>query len=189
MSGFLSVLLPVRNVQGTLADTVHEILELVSECTKDFELLIIDDGSTDATSEVITEITRAYPQVRAVCLVRSQGRESVLRQALLFSRGELVLLYEEEGGLPLAEIARAWKAAPGKPRLLPADASTGRSATGSVRFEGVHASSGKTAPGFSRKRGFRLVDRRTMGLWDADSRPAEPNFLQRERARRMVPEP
>ena len=44
MSSFLSVLLPVKNVQGTLAATVHEILELVSECTKDFELLIIDDA-------------------------------------------------------------------------------------------------------------------------------------------------
>ena len=63
----LSVLLPVKNAQATLAATVQEILDVAADLSEQFELLIIDDGSSDATSEIATELTQNYPQVRAVC--------------------------------------------------------------------------------------------------------------------------
>ena len=78
----LSVLLPVKNAQSTLAPTVHRILDVVSELSEQIELLIIDDGSADATSEVAIDLTRHYPQVRAICQGRSLGREAAIRSAL-----------------------------------------------------------------------------------------------------------
>ena len=64
MARSLSVLLPVKNAQSTLAPTVHKILDVVSELSEQIELLIIDDGSADATSEVAMDLTRHYPQVQ-----------------------------------------------------------------------------------------------------------------------------
>jgi glycosyltransferase involved in cell wall biosynthesis len=105
----LTVLLPVKNAQSTLVTTVHEILDVVSELSERIELLIIDDGSADATSEVATELSRHYPQVRMVCHGRSLGREAAIRTGLQETTGEVVLIQEEERGRPLDEIVRKWK--------------------------------------------------------------------------------
>jgi len=100
------VLLPVKNAQSTLAPTVHKILDVVSEISEQIELLIIDDGSADATSEVAVELTRHYPQVQAICQSRSLGKEAAIRSALQKSTGEIALIHEEELGTPLDEIAK-----------------------------------------------------------------------------------
>ena len=109
MSRSVSVLLPVKNAQSTLAPKVHKILDAVSELSERVELLIIDDGSVDATSEVAIELTRHYPQVRAICQGRSLGREEAIRSALLRSTGEIALIMEEERGTPLDEIVKTLK--------------------------------------------------------------------------------
>ena len=48
----LTVVLPVYNGESRLRKSVNEILELASELTSKFGVLIIDDGSNDATNEV-----------------------------------------------------------------------------------------------------------------------------------------
>ena len=109
MARSVSILLPVKNAQSTLAPTVHKILDVVSEISEQIELLIIDDGSADATSEVAVELTRHYPQVQAICQSRSLGREEAIRSALEKSTGAIALIHEEEQGTPLDEIARTLK--------------------------------------------------------------------------------
>ena len=59
----LTVVLPVYNGETRLRKSVHEILELASELTSKFGVLIIDDGSNDATYEVAEELAARYPQV------------------------------------------------------------------------------------------------------------------------------
>jgi glycosyltransferase involved in cell wall biosynthesis len=105
----VSVLLPVKNAQSTLAPTVHKILDVVSEISEQIELLIIDDGSVDATSEVAMELTRRYPQVQAICQGHSLGKEASIRSALQKSTGQIALIHEEERGTPLDEIANTLK--------------------------------------------------------------------------------
>jgi cellulose synthase/poly-beta-1,6-N-acetylglucosamine synthase-like glycosyltransferase len=102
----LSVLLPVKDAQATLADSVHEILDVAADSGDRFELLIIDDGSTDATSEVAHELTRHYPQVRVVRHGTPLGREAAIRTGLQRSQGEAVLLGDKDHGFRVIQHAQ-----------------------------------------------------------------------------------
>jgi len=143
----LSVLLPVRDSQATLSDTVHRILEVASDLNDRFELIIIDDGSTDATSEVADDLQRDYPQVRTVRHGRPRGEQASLRSGLRLSSGRIVLCGDPAAPSAADELPRAWKAAV---------------------LDGA-----PTDPECS----FRLVDRRTGQKLHGPSRPARPNFL------------
>src|SRR3989304_5730447 len=105
----LSVLLPVKNPQSPLAPTVHKILDVISEISERIEVLIIDDGSADATSEIATELTRHYPQVRAFCQSQASGREAAIQSGLRKSTGEIALIHEEQHGTPLDELVKTLK--------------------------------------------------------------------------------
>jgi glycosyltransferase involved in cell wall biosynthesis len=93
----LSVLLPVRDAQATLSAQVRDHLDLATDLGGQFELLIIDDGSADATCEVAHELRHDYPQIRVVRHEMSQGREAAIRTGLERSRGETVVVREENG--------------------------------------------------------------------------------------------
>jgi len=106
----LSVLLPVRNIQSTLADTLLEILEVLPELTRQFELVIIDDGSEDATIEVADEWAARYPQIQVFCHAKPMGRATAIETGLERSTGEVIFLRDEDCGLAIEEIGKLWQA-------------------------------------------------------------------------------
>ena len=59
----LTIVLPVYNGESQLALSVTEMLELASDLTPHFKIMIVDDGSTDETSTVAQELAHRYPQV------------------------------------------------------------------------------------------------------------------------------
>ncbi|MCE5268969.1 MAG: glycosyltransferase [Planctomycetaceae bacterium] len=103
MQRSVSILLPVKDAQATLHQNVHEILDVVADSGEPFELLIIDDGSTDATSEVAHELTRDYPQVRLIRHAAPLGQDAAIRSGLRRSRGQTVLLRDNEQGFSVLE--------------------------------------------------------------------------------------
>jgi glycosyltransferase involved in cell wall biosynthesis len=111
----LSVLFPVRDAQATLAASVHEILDVVSDAGGSFELVIIDDGSSDATSEVAHELTHDYPQIRLVRHTRPLGRQAAIHSGLRRSQGELVIVHEGEQGYRIIDRGHALNNTPSRP--------------------------------------------------------------------------
>ncbi len=107
----LTVLLPVENAQATLARNVRRLLEVLPELTDSFEVLILDDGSADATIEVADELSSRYPQVRALRNPTPCGRTRAIQLGIRQGRGEFLLLIDEDSNLPIDEVGRLWDVA------------------------------------------------------------------------------
>ncbi len=170
MERSLTVLLPVHNAQTSLTQTVHEVLEVVSDLTQRFELVIVDDGSADATAEVGDELTRQYPQVRFVRHQQRLGREAAIQTGLKQSTGEVVLLRDEVSGLALNGIGRVWHATSEHGVLGGDRRRRGEARKNSLSFAAI-----------SRRRqpGYQIVDRQMLEKLHAPSRPTRPNYLTR----------
>ena len=168
MERSLTVLLPVHNAQSTLADTVAEILEVVSDLTRRFELVIVDDGSVDATSEVAEELTSRFPQVRALRHGQPMGREAAICSGLEQSSGEMILLRDETPEMATEGIAKLWHAAEQREIFLAGPETPGGPKRG--RLGRRHAAD---------RAGFQMVDRPTMEKIHRRSQPKRPNYLSR----------
>jgi glycosyltransferase involved in cell wall biosynthesis len=82
----ISILLPVFNAPNTIARAVDSLL---AQTETDWELLILDDGSTDETPEILQALARRDPRIRVVTLPH-RGITSTLNTGLPEARGELI---------------------------------------------------------------------------------------------------
>lgn len=110
MERSLTVLLPVRDAQFTLTATVSELLDVLPDLTQHFELLIVDDGSKDATIEVAGELATLFPQVRVIRHGCAKGRAASIATGLRQSRGDIIFLRDDDCRLPVDQIGRLWRA-------------------------------------------------------------------------------
>ncbi len=110
MHRVLSALMPLRNVQGILQNTILEWLEVLADLTPQTEIVVVDDASSDATIEVALELMAQYPQLRVTRHATPRGWHASLLTALERSRGEILFFPDADCVLGLNELPRLWRA-------------------------------------------------------------------------------
>ncbi|HET6879388.1 MAG TPA: glycosyltransferase, partial [Pirellulales bacterium] len=106
----LSALAPVYNCQATVGLLASQLLEHLAELSYRFELVIIDNGSTDATAEVISDLAVLYPQLSRVVLAERSSWAEVVRAGLRQSSGEIVLHRSEHCRSGFSSLPGLWQA-------------------------------------------------------------------------------
>ena len=89
---FLSVLMPALNEERTLS----AVLDAVLESPVDLEVVLVDDGSTDRTWELMSARADAEPRVRAFRHQVNGGKGAAIRTALGHARGAVVLIQDAD---------------------------------------------------------------------------------------------
>ncbi len=104
----LSVFFPACNDAATIASLVIAAVQTASRLTPDFEVLIVNDGSTDATASVADELARLYPQVRVIHHERNRGYGGALRSGFGAATKDLVFYTDGDAQYDPREMERLW---------------------------------------------------------------------------------
>src|SRR5438128_5049447 len=75
----ISVFFPAYNDAGTIASMVLAALHTCSTLTDDYEVIVINDGSTDYTGEVLADIASNYDRVKIITHLRNRGYGGALK--------------------------------------------------------------------------------------------------------------
>ena len=105
----LTVFFPAYNDSGTIASLVIAAVQTAGRLTSDFEVLVINDGSQDATAEVIDELARLYPQVRAIHHERNRGYGGALRSGFASATKEWIFYTDGDAQYDPREMALLWE--------------------------------------------------------------------------------
>jgi glycosyltransferase involved in cell wall biosynthesis len=106
----LSVFFPAYNDSGTIASLVISSLKAAERLTTDFEVIIVNDGSADATAQIADELARTYPQVRVVHHEKNRGYGGALRSGFASATRDLIFYTDGDAQYDPAEMATLWAA-------------------------------------------------------------------------------
>ena len=106
----LSVFFPAYNDSGTIASLVITSLKTAQRLTPDFEVIIVNDGSADATAEIADELARTYPQVRVVHHEKNRGYGGALRSGFAAATRDLVFYTDGDAQYDPSEMEALWAA-------------------------------------------------------------------------------
>jgi len=100
----ISVIVPAYNEEARLGETLPQMVAYLRQRGETFEILVVDDGSSDATAGVVE--AQAQPEISLIQLDRNRGKGAALRKGALASRGDRVLLTDADLSTPIAELER-----------------------------------------------------------------------------------
>ncbi|MFZ5734510.1 MAG: glycosyltransferase family 2 protein [Pseudomonadota bacterium] len=92
----VSIVVPVRNEAGNVAPLIAEIAAAL-EGRWDFEIVYVNDGSTDATGERLSELMQTRPYLRQLKHAQSAGQSAAVRSGVRAARGAIVATLDGDG--------------------------------------------------------------------------------------------
>jgi len=108
----ISCVIPAFNEARNLATLVPQVLTMLAGLSGRVELIVVDDGSRDDTTQVMQSLCASHPEVVYLKLSRNFGKEPALTAGIDATRGEVVVLMDADGQHPASlvpEMLQKWK--------------------------------------------------------------------------------
>jgi dolichyl-phosphate beta-glucosyltransferase len=102
----LSVVIPAFNEQGRLPDTVARIREFLDSEDESYELVLVDDGSSDGTLEYMRSAAASSPGIRVVAVTPNRGKGRAVAEGVAATVGDLVLFSDADLSTPIEEVRK-----------------------------------------------------------------------------------
>lgn len=140
----VSVVIPIRNAQQRIATEIHRVLDALTDLSRQrCELIVVDDGSSDSTPEVLDEMAAKYPQVRVSRHSKPRGIEAAGQTGLEKATGEIVFIQEDNSPIRLEDMRRLFRMSEDETIVAARAESTPRPLSGAIlrrlKAWGAHA--------------------------------------------------
>jgi len=93
----LSIFMPAYNEEGNIAATVIDAAKAARAVTRDYEVVVVDDGSHDKTAEIVRELGRYDPRVRLVRHQKNRGYGAAVKTGLANCRKDWIFFTDSDG--------------------------------------------------------------------------------------------
>jgi dolichol-phosphate mannosyltransferase len=101
----IAVVVPLRDEAGCVGPVIAEILEALADGPA-FEVVAVDDGSTDGTGEALAELSARHPALRVLRHARSAGKSAAIHNGVLAARAGTILTIDGDGQNPARDLPR-----------------------------------------------------------------------------------
>ena len=107
-----SVVAPIYNEKENLPELYRRVSEVMKKTRKSWELVLVDDGSTDGSTEMIHELAKKDRHVRPVVFARNFGHQIAITAGWDYARGDAVVIIDADLQDPpelIREMAEKWQ--------------------------------------------------------------------------------
>jgi len=103
---FVSIVIPSHNEEKRLPKTIERILEYLAEQKYSFEIIVVDDGSKDATVELVKDFISRGANIRLLENGTNRGKGFSVKSGVLIAQGEYVFFSDADLSTPIEEIEK-----------------------------------------------------------------------------------
>jgi glycosyltransferase involved in cell wall biosynthesis len=107
-----SIVAPIYNEVETIPELFRRVKEVMDANGEPWELILVDDGSTDGSTEKISDLAKRYRRVRPVIFARNFGHQIAITAGWDYARGDAVVIIDADLQDPpemILELAKKWK--------------------------------------------------------------------------------
>ena len=105
----ISVVIPAYNEENRIRLSLMEACSFLDHTPLDYEMIVVDDGSSDRTSEIVRDLASDNPALKLVRYEKNRGKGYALRTGVLATKGDPVLVMDADLSTPMEEL---WKLVP-----------------------------------------------------------------------------
>src|SRR5436309_12594182 len=105
----LSVCFPAYNDSGTIASLVIRAQQTASKLTPDHEVIVVNDGSTDSTSQILDALNLVYPSLRVVTHDGNRGYGAALRSGFAAASKDFIFYTDGDAQYDPSEMEMLWQ--------------------------------------------------------------------------------
>ena len=104
----ISIILPTSNRQDQILSRIESLIESLSDLSDHLQVVIVDDGSTDATPEILEELRLTYPQIETIRNSSQRGPKHAVEMAFDKAVGAFVFIHESYDRVDTIAIRQLW---------------------------------------------------------------------------------